>query len=105
MGEVLAIHLDVYRNRMVRMSMHLSIATLSLTSSMTVAGFLGMNLEIPAAFPSFWPTVGGALILAILVQSLCGVLVSNRRFQNLAQERVDEMNALQSIFEDMGRID
>jgi len=51
--ELASISLDVQRNRMIHMNVHLTIGAVSLGVCTTVAGYFGMNLEIPASSPSF----------------------------------------------------
>ena len=46
--EVVAIRMDVSRNRIIRAELQLTIASVSLAVVTCVAGFLGMNVEIPA---------------------------------------------------------
>ncbi len=42
-----AIRIDVSRNRIIRTNLHLTMASVSLAGMTAVAGFLGMNLELP----------------------------------------------------------
>ena len=42
--DMLALSLDAYRNRMIRMNLYLTIGGISLAFSTTVAGFFGMNV-------------------------------------------------------------
>ena len=46
--EVVAIRMDVSRNRIIRAELQLTIASVSLAVVTCIAGFLGMNVEIPA---------------------------------------------------------
>ena len=45
--QVTAIRIDVSRNRIIRTNLHLTMASVSLAGMTAVAGFLGMNLELP----------------------------------------------------------
>merc|ERR1712232_621561 len=103
--EMTAISLDLYCNRMVRMNVHLGIAAVSLGVCTTIAGYLGMNLDIPSSFPSFTATVGGSFALAALIHGLCACYASGYDLRWTARQRAEEMKALQCIFKDMGRID
>ena len=45
--ELTAINIDVNRNRIIRVNLYLTMASVAIASSTCVAGFFGMNLQIP----------------------------------------------------------
>jgi len=67
--ELVAVSLDAYRNRMIRMDVYLSIGGLGIASATAIAGFYGMNL-INGLETS--PTAFGTIILSALAS---GVLI------------------------------
>lgn len=74
--EITSIRMDVSRNRIIRTSLHLTIASVSLAVMTTIAGFFGMNLEFPTVLDGgftsgvehvggtqFMVATGGAMVL------------------------------------------
>eukprot|EP00615_Pteridomonas_danica_P008443 CAMPEP_0114370144 /NCGR_PEP_ID=MMETSP0101-20121206/32267_1 /TAXON_ID=38822 ORGANISM="Pteridomonas danica, Strain PT" /NCGR_SAMPLE_ID=MMETSP0101 /ASSEMBLY_ACC=CAM_ASM_000211 /LENGTH=388 /DNA_ID=CAMNT_0001521481 /DNA_START=461 /DNA_END=1627 /DNA_ORIENTATION=- len=124
--EITSIRMDVSRNRIIRTSLHLTIASVSLAVMTTMAGFLGMNLEIPFFIDGGFTSgggggeegvgVGGAPFLIATGTALTlggaiygfglahasGVL---RRLNKNGVQDVDEVVALSRIFEDMSSIE
>lgn len=105
--EFVALALAGYRNRMVRMNVHLGIATLSLGLGTTVAGFFGMNLvsgfeESQTAFAN---VVLGSGLAGLLIASGSMNYLSGRTMQKRASERLDEIETLTGALSDMCAID
>jgi len=94
--EMVAISLDAYRNKMIRMSLTVSIASLGFATSTTVAGMYGMNLingleNSPSAFANVVMTTSaaGAVIMAGCMAYISG---SNMRRQTL--RKVEEIETI-----------
>ncbi len=105
--ELMTISLDSYRNRMINMNVHLSIAAVCLGVCTTVAGYFGMNLssgmeEDPWAF---WPVVGASSALGAGIYGSCASYLSGGRVRDLANERAMEVQAVTGVLGDMGSLD
>jgi hypothetical protein len=48
--ELTAINLDVYRNRIIRMELNMTMAGVALAMTTSIAGLFGMNLPIPGIY-------------------------------------------------------
>lgn len=107
--EFLAISLDVHRNRLHRLNVHLNIGAVSLATCTCVAGYFGMNVQIPAtieALPAaFWSITFGSIGLAMIVYQGCMSYAGGYAMRRRARARLEEINVLQSILRDMDRID
>ena len=105
--EFVALALSGYRNRMVRMNVHLGIAGLSMGFSTAVAGFFGMNLisgleTSSTAFATVFLCSGlGSVVLSLLsLNHLSGKTTRHR-----AKQRLEEMETLESALSDMCALD
>lgn len=105
--EFVALALSGYRNRMIRINVHLGIFTVALGWATTTAGFFGMNLingweQAPNAFAAVVATsgIGGMLIAAGSLNYLSGSMMKKR-----ATQRLDEIETLTSALGDMCAID
>ena len=90
--DIIAISLDAYRNRMIRMNVYLSIAGIGIATSTAVAGFYGMNLvsgleESPTAFQNviFTTTVVGLFIGSACVSYISGFSMKQRALKGIDQ--------------------
>lgn len=90
--DIIAISLDAYRNRMIRMNVYLSIAGIGIATSTAVAGFYGMNLvsgleESPTAFQNviFTTTVVGLFIGSTCVSYISGFSMKQRALKGIDQ--------------------
>jgi hypothetical protein len=105
--EFVALALSGYRNRMVRMNVHLGIAGLSIALSTAVAGFFGMNLA--SGFEAS-PNAFGNVILASSMSSMfvsigCLNFLSGQAMRKRAAQRLQEMETLSSALSDMNALD
>ena len=105
--ELVAMSLDAYRNRMIRMNLHLTVGTVCLGVCTTVAGFFGMNLlsgleEVPGYF---WPTVAGSLGVGGGVFAGCKKYLSGKEMQRRARERAGEVESVTGVLRDMNSLD
>lgn len=105
--EFVALALSGYRNRMVRMDVHLNIAAISLGLGTAVAGFFGMNLingleETPNIFPM---VVVGSGMGGVLIAGGSLNYLSGHAMQKRASDRIDEIETLTSALSDMSAID
>lgn len=89
---MIAISLDAYRNRMLRMNLYLSIAGIGIGTSTAVAGFYGMNLvsgleNSPTAFGYvvLTTTTVGMLIGAVCISYISGPSMRKRTFNKLRE--------------------
>ena len=119
--EVTAIRIDVSRNRIIRTNLHLTMASVSLAGMTAVAGFFGMNLELP-----FWldfgftsagkSSVGGTAFLATTAASVAlggGIYAMSmasangwlRQTSQYDPGRLNDVVALGRIFENMSSIE
>jgi len=126
--EVTSIRIDVSRNRIIRTNLHLTIASVSIGVMTAMAGFLGMNLELPmwvdggftsgaAAAGSGGEGIGtgsGPFLTAVAVSAGLGGAVYGfglahasgalRRLTAVPSD-VEDVVALGRIFEDMSSIE
>lgn len=105
--EFVTLSLAGYRNRMVRMNVTISIATLSLCLGTTVAGFFGMNVvngfeESTAAFAYI---VGASTIAGAAVGAGSLNFLSGRTMQERANLRLREIETLHGALSDMCALD
>jgi hypothetical protein len=122
--EVTAIRIDVSRNRIIRTNLHLTIASVSIGIMTALAGFLGMNLELPlwldGGFTSGGAPGPGPFLTAVAVSGGLGGAVygfglahasgalrrtfSASRSGN-GRSDVEDVVALGRVFEDMSSIE
>jgi magnesium transporter len=105
--EFVALALSGYRNRMIRMNVHLGIATLSLGLGTTVAGLFGMNLingleQHPMAF-TYIVLGSGTASMVIALGSLN--YLSGHNMQMRAAQRMEEIETLSGALSDMCALD
>lgn len=105
--EFVSLALAGYRNRMIRMNLHIGIAALSLAFGSTVASFFGMNVlsgleESPGAFLTIvgLSTGAGGLLAVSAINFLSG-----RRIQERAASRLDEIETLTNALSDMSALE
>lgn len=105
--EFVALALSGYRNRMIRMNVHLGIATLSLGLGTTIAGLFGMNLingleQSPMAF-TYVVLGSGTASMLIALGSLN--YLSGHNMQMRAAQRMEEIETLSGALSDMCALD
>ena len=105
--EFVALALAGYRNRMVRMNVHIGIASLSMAFSTTIAGFYGMNLvNGMEGSPNGFLMVSA---LAVLSSGAIGLgamnYLSGRRMRVRAEQRLEEIDTLTNALSDMCALD
>jgi len=107
--DFLSISLNVHRNRMVRVNVHIGIVSLSIGICTTIAGYFGMNVPMPGYFiglPSAFAVItGGSLVLAGLAHTLCLSYLGGQSTRNHAREEFKLIQALQDVLHDMNRLD
>lgn len=105
--EFVTIALSGYRNRMVRMNVHLAIAGLSIAFSTALAGFFGMN--VVHGFEQSTTAFGTIVILSstgsLLISIGCLNFLSGRTMRQRAQKRLQEIEILTSALSDMPALD
>ena len=104
--ELVALSLDAYRNRMIRMNVYISILTLGLASGTTVAGFYGMNLingleSSPVAFNN---VVMSTSLVAVTSFLGCASYLSGSNMRKRAAERLDEIETINGALSDMSSV-
>lgn len=105
--ELVAISLDSYRNRMIRMNVSLAIVGVGLAVGTTTAGFFGMNL-ISGLEDS--PTAFNTVVLSTSITSLavvfgCTSYLSGARMRERAMQRIKEIDTLSGALGDMSSLD
>jgi magnesium transporter len=105
--EFVTIALSGYRNRMVRMNVHLAIAGLSIAFSTALAGFFGMNVVHGLEQST---TAFGTIVLlsssgSLLISIGCLNFLSGRTMRQLAEKRLQEIETLTSALSDMPALD
>lgn len=105
--EFVALALSGYRNRMVRMNVHLGIAGLGLGLSTAVAGFFGMNLvsgleEAPHMFNG---VVLGSVACSAVTSMTCLSFLSGSIMRERAAQRLEEIETMTSALDDIGALD
>jgi hypothetical protein len=105
--EFVALALSGYRNRMVRMSVLLGIAGLSLGWSTAMAGVFGMNLisGLEDAQWAFHTVVASSVISSCVVSGVCLQFISGNRLRKRASQRVQEIETLTLALSDMCALD
>jgi len=105
--EFVSLILAGYRNRMIKLNVHLQIATLSVGFGTATAGFFGMNLvtgyeSVPGVFGNviLFSGVGGILLAGICLNHLSGSAMKRR-----AAQRQEEINTLTGALSDMSALD
>ena len=106
--ELVAISLDAYRNRIIRMNLYLSIAGISIASVTAIAGFYGMNLlhgyeSDPAMFGNIvsGSTMGGLLFGVGCFAYIRGSGANNGRYK----QRLHEIEIIDGALSRMGAVD
>lgn len=105
--ELVAISLDSYRNRMIRMNVSLAIVGVGLAVGTTTAGFFGMNLisgleDSPTAFNT---VVVSTSITSLAVVFGCTSYLSGSRMRERAMQRIKEIDTLSGALGDMSSLD
>jgi magnesium transporter len=105
--EFVALALAGYRNRMIRMNLHIGIAGLSIAVGTTTAAFFGMNLlsgmeTSPVAFyyAIFGSGVGGLVVATTSLNYLSGSAMKKR-----ASQRLEEIETLTNALSDLCAVD
>ena len=104
---MIAISLDSYRNRMIRMNVYLSITGIGMGMSTAVAGFFGMNLisgleESPIAFHY---VVFTTTAMGILLGAGCVSYISGSSMRKRTLEGLNEITLIDGALSHMGSID
>lgn len=105
--EFVALALSGYRNRMIRMNVHIGIAGLSLGLGTTVAGLFGMNLVsgLEMAPNAFLTVVLGSGLAASAMAAGSLNYLSGHKMQMRAAQRMDEIETLAGALSDMCALD
>eukprot|EP00979_Chaetoceros_neogracilis_P012106 scaffold3111_cov263-Chaetoceros_neogracile.AAC.13 len=94
--ELVAISLDAFRNRMIRMNLYLSIASVGIASSTAIAGYYGMNLihgleDNPTAFIN---VVSGTTFAGLLFGGGCIAYIRGASSNARSMERLREIEVI-----------
>lgn len=105
--EFVSLALASYRNRLVRMNVHLGIFTMALAVATTTGGFLGMNVingleEVSWAFPAI---VAGSTATGAIMALYALNYMSGRTMRKRAEQRLREIETLNAALSDMGALD
>lgn len=105
--ELVAITLDAYRNRMLRMNLYLSIAGVGIASGTVIAGFYGMNLingyeDSPTAF---FNVVGFTSFAGLLFGAGCVSYIRGSASTARTMERLREIEVIDGALNKMGALD
>lgn len=105
--ELVAISLDAYRNRMLRMNLYLSIAGVGIASGTAIAGFYGMNLingyeDSPTAF---FNVVGFTSFMGLLFGVGCVSYIRGSASNARTIARLKEIEVIDGALNKMGALD
>lgn len=105
--ELVAISLDAYRNRMIRMNVYLSIVGIGLATSTTVAGFYGMNLVngLETSPTAFNDVVLATSIVGVVLFAGCVSYLSGPRMKKRAVQRLEELETISGALSNMNSLD
>jgi Mg2+ and Co2+ transporter CorA len=105
--EFVALALAGYRNRMVRMNVHVGIAGLSLAFCTTIAGFFGMNLMngMEASHTAFLSIIALSGVTSGIIGVSSMNYLSGRKMRARAEQRLDEIDTLTNALSDMCALD
>ena len=105
--EFVALALSGYRNRMVRMNVHLGIVGLSIAFSTAAAGFFGMNLVsgLEQSATAFGTVVLCSSMGSLLISLGCFNFLSGHRARVRAAKRLEEIETLTNALSDMCALD
>jgi magnesium transporter len=105
--EFVTLALAGYRNRMVRMNVHVGIAGLSLAFCTTVAGFFGMNLMngMETSHTAFLSVIALSGITSGAIGASSLNYLSGRKMRERAEQRLDEIDTLNNALSDLSALD
>lgn len=99
--------MNAYRNRMVKMNMHIGIAALSLGFGTTIAGFFGMNLVsgLENSTSAFLAVVGLSNVGAMAIAAGSLHYASGRTMRKRATSRLEQTEIVSNALSDMSALD
>ncbi len=105
--ELVAISLDAYRNRMLRMNLNLSIAGVGIGTATAAAGYFGMNLVsgLEESATAFGAVVVGTTAFGVLFGAGCISYISGGANQRRTMERLQEIMTIEGALDNMGALD
>ena len=105
--EFVALALAGYRNRMIRMNVHIGIAGLTLGLGTTVAGFYGMNVinGFEESAVAFYYVVLGSGLGGLLVATSSLSYLNGKAVRQRAAQRLEEIEALSGALSDLAAVD
>jgi len=105
--EFISLALAGYRNRLVRMNVHLSIVAVATGMTTAITGLFGMNLlhGLEESKFAFSLITGGSLTLAIVVAGTYSSFLRRRVLQQRATERQAEIQTFINALSDMDALD
>ena len=105
--EFVALALAGYRNRMIRMNVHIGITGLALGLGTTVAGFFGMNLihGFEESAIAFYYVVFGSTVSGLVVAGCSLSYLSGKAVQERASQRLEEIETLSGALSDLAAVD
>jgi len=101
--DMVALSLDAYRNRMIRMNLYLSMGGISLAFGTAVAGFFGMNVinGMEQTEGIFEAIVLGSTLTGGLFLGACASYVDGSRMQRRTLENLNQIEVLNRALSDM----
>mmetsp|Transcript_17919 Transcript_17919/g.37737 ORF Transcript_17919/g.37737 Transcript_17919/m.37737 type:complete len:354 (+) Transcript_17919:730-1791(+) len=105
--DMVALSLDAYRNRMIRMNLYLSMGGISLAFGTAVAGFFGMNVinGMEQTEGIFEAIVLGSTLTGGLFLGACASYVDGSRMQRRTLENLNQIEVLNRALSDMPALD
>mmetsp|Transcript_20444 Transcript_20444/g.28885 ORF Transcript_20444/g.28885 Transcript_20444/m.28885 type:complete len:372 (+) Transcript_20444:126-1241(+) len=105
--EFVALALDGYRNRVIRMNTYISMFGLGTACGTAVAGFFGMNVitgyeQSTAAFGNI---VIGSAVAGVAIIAGCSSYISGKSMKRRAIERLDQIETVTGALSDMNALD
>lgn len=105
--ELVALSLDSYRNRMIRMNVYLSMVGIGLATGTTVAGFYGMNLVngYEESLTAFNNVVISTSIVGVVLFMGCVSYLSGPIMKKRTMERLDQIETISGALSEMSALD
>jgi len=105
--ELAAIALDVYRNTLLRIELHLSLAGMGVGFMTVVAGTFGMNLNsgLEEVNGLFWPAAAGCVVGGVGVYLILGQVIKRAMLDKHTANVKCQQQTLQSVIRDIGILD
>eukprot|EP00573_Skeletonema_grethae_P000237 CAMPEP_0201686606 /NCGR_PEP_ID=MMETSP0578-20130828/987_1 /ASSEMBLY_ACC=CAM_ASM_000663 /TAXON_ID=267565 /ORGANISM="Skeletonema grethea, Strain CCMP 1804" /LENGTH=524 /DNA_ID=CAMNT_0048170677 /DNA_START=20 /DNA_END=1594 /DNA_ORIENTATION=- len=105
--DMMALQLDAYRNRMIRMNLYLSMGAISMGFGTAVAGFFGMNVinGVEDADGIFNIIVSSSCMVGLAFTAACYSYIDGSRTKRRTIENLEEIEIMNRALGDMPALD